>query len=55
MKPTSKMPRNPNLDNRTKQTYLPPTLTVYGKASKLTRSGASGVVEGPSNSRNKRA
>jgi hypothetical protein len=55
MKPTSQMPKHTKPETRTKQTYLPPSLTVYGKVGKLTRSGASGVAEGPSNSRNKRA
>ncbi|MEE4238787.1 MAG: hypothetical protein V2I51_18855 [Anderseniella sp.] len=55
MKRMMQMPNHPSPENQTKQTYLPPTLIVYGKVGKLTRSGASGVSEAPSNSRHKRA
>jgi hypothetical protein len=55
MKRTTQMPQHPEPVNRTKQTYMPPTLVVYGKVGKLTRSGASGLPEAPSNSRHKRA
>jgi hypothetical protein len=55
MKRTTQRPDHPKPESRTKQTYQPPTLIAYGKVGKLTRSGASGVSEAPSNSRQKRA
>jgi hypothetical protein len=38
-----------------KHPYTPPRLTVYGKVGQLTRGGASGVPEGPSQTSHKRA
>jgi hypothetical protein len=38
-----------------RRAYTPPRLVTYGKVGQLTRGGASGVPEGPGQSRHKRA